>query len=289
MDKLLSVAEGVGQPLRPEDWAFLQNAEREALKSILMGLNTNLCVLHGLEVAIVGSNIEISDGVIFDGDELCYVPSAIFEYHGETLGDLMVGTGDWLLYLSQDISTGENRTFKDASTHDVWQYRRYAIGYAETVPTGDLQFNTIKRLIDLISNYVADHLPPAATGVDIKERKKVFTSDELDQVQILVPAPGAGKVIQVLSISCKNTVTTPLDAGSQMLNVTYGDDPTTFAVGRFPNTFLESLTTSVCECTYVQNRQEENMNLVAAYSGETRPSAGSSTFTFIVIYKIIEY
>ena len=38
MDKLLAVTTGIGQPLRPEDWEFIQNKTKEALGAIVTGL-----------------------------------------------------------------------------------------------------------------------------------------------------------------------------------------------------------------------------------------------------------
>ncbi len=285
MDRLLAWPVNTGQPLRPEDWAFIQDTVQANFKALLLGLNAPACIIHGLVVNVASGTLSVGEGMIFDGEEISYVAPALFEFHGTPDSS----TGDWLLYLTQIITTGENRNFKNGETHDVWQYRRYEMGYAESVPPGSIAWSGLKLLIDCIAEYVADNLPPAAGGIEIKERRVSFSSDELDQLRILVPAPGAGKVIQVLSISCKNTVSSSLDVGNQLLNISYGDDPTTFAVGRFNNQFLESLTTAISECTYMPNRQYDNQPVIACYSGETKPLKGASVFTFIVLYKIIEY
>lgn len=289
MNKLLTVLTGVGQPLRPEDWEFIQNANLEVIKSIMLGLGAQKCILLGLEIVVNGADLIVSDGYIFDGDEISYVPGATFTYHGDAIVKVLDGSGQWHLYLTQAITEGENRTFKDASTHDVWQYRRYALGYAEQVPEGSTALSSIKLILDLISDYVISVLPSPSLGVDIKERKVTFYPDELDQYMLLIPAPGAGKVIQVIACCAKIAVSTKLEVGTQKLYVTYGTDITTPGIGEFSNAFLENPITTIDQMTPSLDYMYENQAVNVGFSGETRPSAGSASIVINVIYKIIEF
>jgi len=289
MDRLLAVESAEGQPLRPEDWKFIQDVSQETIKNILIGLNSPLCVIHGLEITLDGSNLIISDGVFFDGEEVCYVQGATFDYHGESLGDIIGGSGSWLLYLIPAITTGESRTFKDASENNVWQYRRYALGYAETIPDEGIQLSSLKTLLHYISKYVEENLPTPSAGIDMKERKVTFSPDDLDQYMELIPTPGAGKVIQVISCSAKIIVTTPLNVGTQKLYVTYGTDITTPGIGEFSNGFLENPVTAIADMIPKPDRMYENQAVNVGLSLETRPSAGSASIVINVIYKIIEF
>jgi len=289
MNQLLAVLTGVGQPLRPEDWKFIQDANLEIFKSIMNGLGAQKCILYGLEVVVDGSDLIVSDGYIFDGDEISYVPGQTFVYHGDAIVKVLDGSGQWKLYLTQAITEGENRTFKDASTHDVWQYRRYALGYAETVPEGSTNLSSIKLILDLISEYVISVLPAPNLGIDIKERQVNFNPDDLDQYMELIPTPGAGKVIQVIACSAKIAVSTKLDVGTQKLFVTYGTDITTPGIGEFSNAFLENPLTAITQMIAHPDRMYENQAVNVGLSGETRPLTGSASITINVIYKIIEF
>jgi len=145
MDRLLSLSGG--QPLRTTDWEFIQNVTEVLIKSILKGLlpSETAFIVSGMEVNIAGT-AEVTEGYFFDGTEICYVPAASFTeneaYH---------------FYMTPDVSTSENRTFKDTTTHDVWQLRRYVVGYGATTPGGSITLNSfplIKKLTDLINSSI---------------------------------------------------------------------------------------------------------------------------------------
>ena len=55
---------------------------------------------------------------------------------------------------------------------------------------------------------------------------------------IVVPAPGAGKAIKVIDCMLANDPTTPVNAGGQILNVSYGPDGTAQDIGYFPGYYL---------------------------------------------------
>ncbi|MCX6266548.1 MAG: hypothetical protein NTW16_04225, partial [Bacteroidetes bacterium] len=75
-----------GQQLKANDWAFIQDATALTIKNLIEGLKgAGPCIVTGLDVDIDLDAMIISwkDGVIFDGDELCFVPGDATEYHAD--------------------------------------------------------------------------------------------------------------------------------------------------------------------------------------------------------------
>ncbi|MCX6281468.1 MAG: hypothetical protein NTU51_05870 [Bacteroidetes bacterium] len=140
MDRLLSL--GGAQPLRSADWELIQNVEKALLKAILTGLlpEETSFIVCGM-VLTVNTNVDVTEGWFFDGDEICYVPASSFVAHDEGYG----------LYLVPDITTSENRTFKDTTTHNVWELRRYEMAYESSQPGGSIAFNSIPLIGKLTS------------------------------------------------------------------------------------------------------------------------------------------
>lgn len=285
MNRLKAIAGG--QPLRSNDWGFIQDATSETIKNLVIGLKgtAGACIISGLAVTYDSTHIYIAEGVIFDGEELCYVPGSSFVIVGGT-GDSMVGT--YLVYLSQNITTGESRTFKDTTVHNVYQYGRYSLGYAESVPSGGIALAGLDYILNIISNFVIAAMPPIPAGVDLMYVRKVFTADTLDQAQIVVPKPGAGKVTKVISMSARVVPgSTHLEVGTQNLNVMYGIDVTEVGIGSFPNNFIEATTPTNYDMAPAPGQIYENAYVCIGLSGETAPISGSGEIIVYCLYKII--
>jgi hypothetical protein len=276
MDKLLAVTSGVGQPLRPEDWSFIQNATKEALTALVIGLmgHTGSCVIHGLVVVDGDGTRNVTEGVIFINDELFYVPAKSVTDAGEL----------WLLYLTPDITTDESRTFKDAIARDVWEYRRYKIGYGTSIPSGSIAFPGA-NLLTWITQYVIAYvpLPPAQL---VKTYTISHSSASLNMSQVLIPAMGAGTAIKVLSITARISPLTPLQAGIQTLDVFYLADENSASVGSYSNEFIESTTAKMCDMTAAPEQIFVNSPVLVQLS-EATPPTGSATIKFTCFYVVI--
>lgn len=148
MDRLLAISGNHGQPLRSTDWEFIQNVEKVLLKAILNGLlpaETSF-IVSGMELTIGNGTAQVTEGYFFDGDEISYVPA--FNASEDE---------NKRLYLVQNITTTENRVFKDATTADVWQIRRYQVVYATTQPVGSIVFNSL-ALIDKLTASILSNI-----------------------------------------------------------------------------------------------------------------------------------
>lgn len=286
MDKLLAVSAGVGQPLRPEDWAFIQEVNRVSFLQFINSLiaPTNFCILTGLKVTIANGTISVTPGTYFDGNEISFVSGSAFTYNGVYPDDIWE-SGPWYLYIKPMTWLGETRTFKDNSVHHVYQYNRYVVCYDKIGPFG---------IANAMMLYYAESIIPIIKrNLDIptvyEERIVTIPSYDLDQSHVLVLNQGIGTIIQVISIVCKNVITSPLSAGGQNINITYGVDATTAEVGLFPNSFIENTITCISNMVPNPGRMYENQAITVGFSMETRPSAGLSTFIFKVTYKVINY
>jgi hypothetical protein len=142
--KKLKVIDG-GMPLKIDDLDLIQDACFDAVQAILQSLlpGTNSFILTGCESSIGGGNISITAGVIYVDGEIYYVPSAIFTYDAGKQ-----------LYLEENFSTSENRTFHDTSTNDVWDIRVYAFGYDTEVPEGAIGLSTMFTLRTLLDSEI---------------------------------------------------------------------------------------------------------------------------------------
>jgi len=146
MDRLLAVSAGVGQPLRSTDLDFVQDISQQQLTAILKAIlpDTSPFILIGVALSGEGTGtITISAGYIFVDDEIYYIPTASFTEDAQKI-----------VFFAQEITTGENRTFKDSSTHDVYQYRRYTAGYETTVPGGAISLSDLFALDTLLKDNV---------------------------------------------------------------------------------------------------------------------------------------
>lgn len=275
MNRLLAIAGG--QPLRSNDWDFIQDATEDTIKSIVKGLigTTGTIIITGLQVVIGDGDISVSDGYLYKDDEIFYVPAATFTDHGEL----------WSLYLTQNITTGESRTFKDTSTHNVYEYRQYAVGYASALPDGAIAFPGT-NLLGLITSHVLSQVPAAPSQL-LKLTTVTYSVASLATAQVLMAAPGAGKAIKVISLSCWLSPTTPLNVGAQDLNVAYYDDESSSILGTFPNSFIESTTAKLRDMTETPADMYVNQAVQAQLSAGAVPVSGSGTIKFHCYYVII--
>ena len=287
MDKLLAVSAGVGQPLRPEDWEFIQNATVETIKNLVNGLAgvPGNYIITGLNITYDSTHIYVAEGIFFDGQEFCYVPAANYTIQGG-LDDNPLTEG-YKLYLTPDNTTGELRTFKDTTTHNVRGYNRYATGYAAAVPSGSIEMTSLENILDVITAHVIEAIPPAPASVDLMYLRKVFSADSLEQWQIVIPRPGIGKVTQVISMSARVDPAVQLEVGGQSLNVFYGDDVTEIGIGSFPNNFLEEPVATIYDMVPNPGQMYENEYVSIGLSGETGRTAGSANIIIYCLYKII--
>jgi len=283
MDKLRSISGG--QPLRVQDWELIQNSVKTVLKALTNGMQSEPrdCIITGMEVTIENGTISLTEGFYYDGQEIFYVPAASFAYQGNIIDG--AGSSYFSLYIMEKITSSELRTFKDSSSHNVWEYRQYEVGYSDDVPSTGVLYSDIPRLLNLQKDYFISQIPVTAETVQFV--KKVISSNDLDQYQVLIAAPGAGKVIQVISLSAMVTPTSVLNAGSQNINVFYGTDVTEVGIGYFSNQFIESGIKTSYQMTPVPGQLYENQSVGVGLSGETRPETGLAQFTFYIVYKII--
>jgi len=287
MNRLKAIAGG--QPLRSNDWAFIQDATAETIKSLVIGLKgaAGACIISGLNVTYDSTYVYVSEGVFFDGEALCYVPAASFTIVGGSTDSPDVGTD--VLYLTPNTTTGELRTFKDTSTHNVYEYNHYSLGYAASAPSGSILLSALDTIKGILTDYVIAAIPPAPAGVDLMYVKKNFSSDTLDQAQIVVPRPGAGKITKVVSMLAHvaPAAGSHLELGTQNLNVFYGIDVTEVGIGAFPNNFMETTVGMTYDMVPSFGEMYENAYVSIGYSGETAPTSGSAVITIYCIYKVI--
>lgn len=284
MDKLKAIAGG--QPLRVQDWELIQNAFKTIIKSLTSGLlkEPQACIVTGMEISIANDIISVTEGFYFDGQEIFYVPAASFTYIANVIDEQ--GGGTYQLYITEKITSSELRNFKDGSSHNVWEYRQYEIGYSISVPASAVLYGQIPRLLDLQRIYFISQIPEQSEVVQYV--KKIISSNDLDQYQVLVPAPGTGKAIQVVSLSAQVMPSTQLEVSQQNINVFFGSDLTEVGLGYFPNQFVESGGRTIYQMIPSETVQiYDNQNLCVGFSAETRPVSGLAQFTFYLIYKII--
>jgi hypothetical protein len=275
-----------GQPLRSNDWAFIQDAAAEAIAALIVGLKGTAgpCIVSGLEIEFpVGTSlVTVSAGVLFDGTKLCSCPSASFTWVGGEQTDGSGSSGHYLFF-TPNTTTEQPRNFKDSTVHNVWQHNDYVIGYADAIPSGSLAFPV--RLLDMLTEHILDNAPDPPEDTVLYCRKS-FSSANLHQNQFILQAPGSGKAIQVVSFSARIVPISQMNVGDQTLKVFYDTDPDEANIGLFTNGFLETGTASM---QYLSPSGEilDNKPVSLAFSGLTQPSAGSATIIVYCIYKII--
>ena len=127
--------------------------------------------------------------------------------------------------------------------------------------------------------------------------KHVITEDEsnrLTDINIIIPAPGVGKFIDLISLIARVTPALPPTGGlqiypSQTLNVTTDGDTETQDWGYFPALFLMSSTETIQRMTPVFSTiLFENTPVYVCLSGGENPKSGCSKIELFYLYRIID-
>lgn len=226
-----------GQPLKADDWKLIQDAARDSVTGLVKGLSgiTGPCIVAGLEITFPDDKINITAGILYDGEELCHVPAAQFTYV-EGVPDGMGGGTGYSIYFVKDETDSETRIFKDDVSREVYRNRGYAMVYEDSQPEGSIALPP--RMMDLVGAYVAPMVPVPLPVVTYK--KKSFQASWLQNYQEVLPAPGPNKAIHIVSLSAHLKPTTPLGAGDAKLVIFYGTDVEEGTICEFPNSFLEA-------------------------------------------------
>jgi len=127
--------------------------------------------------------------------------------------------------------------------------------------------------------------------------KHVITEDEsnrLTEIHVIIPAPGFGKIIDLISLIALITPTPPPIGGlniypNQMLNVTTDGDTETQDWGYFPSLFLMSQSMEIQRMTPVFSTQLfTNAPVYVCLSGGENPKSGSAQIELFFLYRIID-
>jgi len=127
--------------------------------------------------------------------------------------------------------------------------------------------------------------------------KHVITEDEsnrLTEINVIIPAPGAGKVIDLISLIARITPMSPPIGGlqvgpTQTLNVTTDGDTETQDWGYFPSLFLTSSGETIQRMTPVFSTiLFENTPVYVCLSGGENPKSGCSKIELFFLYRIID-
>ena len=266
-----------GQPLRSDDWSFIQDATADALSALVVGLkgSTGACIITGLGVTFGDGTVDVGEGVIFINGELFYVPSVRFDSHGET----------WIVYLTPNITTGESRTFRDTLTHDVYEYRQYAAGYGSSIPSGSIPFPGAD-ILTLITSEVVSHVPAPPSQL-LKYATVTYPVSSLNVAQPIIPAPGTGKAIKVISLSAWISPLSTISAGTQWLKIGYYYDDGSSSIGTFPHSFVVSAAAKMSDMIPAPSDITANQAVQVQLSDGTSPTSGSATIKFHCFYVII--
>jgi hypothetical protein len=105
----------------------------------------------------------------------------------------------------------------------------------------------------------------------------------------VIPAPGAGKAIKVIDAVLFNDPTTPLDIGTQIMNVCYGNPPdgTSQDIGYFPSYYLKSATKTLAgmvEPTSAYKGIFENQAVGVGLSADADITSGSAVLVIFMWY-----
>ena len=148
-----------------------------------------------------------------------------------------------------------------------------------------------ENFTELYNSISAGQSSPVIAG------KHVITEDEsnrLTEINIIIPAPGAGKVIDLISLIARITPMPPPIGGlqvgpTQTLNVTTDGDTETQDWGYFPSLFLTSAGETIQRMTPVFSTIIfENTPVYVCLSGGENPKSGCSKIELFFLYRIID-
>jgi hypothetical protein len=148
-----------------------------------------------------------------------------------------------------------------------------------------------ENFIELYNTVSAGQASPVIAG------KHVITEDEsnrLTEIRVIIPAPGSGKIIDMISLIARITPTPPPVGGlniypNQMLNVTTDGDTETQDWGYFPALFLMSQSVEIQRMTPIFSTQLfTDTPVYVCLSGGENPKSGSAQIELFFLYRIID-
>ncbi|MEI6683767.1 MAG: hypothetical protein WCO44_14110 [Bacteroidota bacterium] len=132
---------------------------------------------------------------------------------------------------------------------------------------------------------------PVIAGYHLISEQEV---NQLASIHVIIPAPGAGKVTELVSMIARVTPSPPPTGNlqiypSQTLNVTTDGDTETQDWGYFPSMFLMSPDETIQRMTPVLSTQLfENSPLYVCLSGGENPKSGGAHIELYYLYRIID-
>lgn len=141
----LEIPDG-GMPLHGDDFRFIDEAMREALKG-LIHLYTDTegnCILSGLEYSVINGQFSCTEGFVCLNNEICYVPSTSFAV-GTTVGNI----ANVNIVADNYYDENGNDVFEDGVSRNTYAIRRAKIinglsGF------GDFVFTSATRMSEVI-------------------------------------------------------------------------------------------------------------------------------------------
>ncbi|NCA76940.1 MAG: hypothetical protein EOM90_11435 [Alphaproteobacteria bacterium] len=127
--------------------------------------------------------------------------------------------------------------------------------------------------------------------------KHVITEDEsnrLAEIRVIIPSPGVGKFIDLISLIVRITPSAPPTGGLQVnpdqtLNVTTDGDTETRDWGFFPSLFLMTQSMQIQRMTPVFSTQLfTNTPVYVCLSGGENPKSGCAQMELFFLYRIID-
>jgi len=118
--------------------------------------------------------------------------------------------------------------------------------------------------------------------------------DFLTGINVIIPAPGSGKIIELISMIARITPGAPPVGGlqinsSQTLNVTTDGDTESQDWGYFPSDFVMSQSQDIRRMTPVFATQVfENTPVYVCLSGGVNPRGGNARIELFYLYRIID-
>ena len=146
-----------------------------------------------------------------------------------------------------------------------------------------------ENFIELYNSFTAGQSSPVIAG------KHVITEDEsnrLTEINVIIPAAGSGKIIDLISLIARITPMPPPIGGLQIysdqtLNVTTDGDTETQDWGYFPSLFLMSQSREIQRMTPVFSTiLFENTPVYVCLSGGENPKSGSAQIELFFLYRI---
>jgi len=128
--KKLQFYEG-GQPFRSTDFALMQDEQITAILATVKAFCAGPCILSGVEL----QGGVVTEGLIFDGTEVCHVTASGPLHDGE-------------LFVLRPVTEQQTpRTFPNGQSHNMVVDKHYEALSVATQLIGDIAFSTLGRLV----------------------------------------------------------------------------------------------------------------------------------------------